>query len=297
MSEVFKSMRRAPYQTLAAMMVLFFTLFLSSALFVSLSFVNGLLGYVETRPQVTVYFRTQTPETEISKVREELINSGKVESIKYVSKEDAYQIYRNVNKDNPLLLEMVSSDILPPSLEIYAKKPVYLPEIADYLQNKSGVDEVNFQKDIVNRLLTLTTILRRVTVLFFGFLILMSIVVLTTTTLFKIALKKNEIEVLQLLGASSFYIRKPFLNEGIFLGSFTSLLSFGILTLILVYLNPFLSSYLRGIPNLTYSFFGLQLTVWPLNPLFMLITLGVTTLFGVIIAVIANLLATAKYLK
>ena len=135
-------------------------------MFLSLSFLYGLLGYVETKPQVTVYFQTNTHEGEIFKIRDKLMNSGKVMSIKYVSKEDAFKIYKQLNKDNPLLLEMVSADILPPSLEIYAKKPIYLPEIAEYLKKQGDIDEVQYEKDIVDKLLVLTNTIRKIALIF-----------------------------------------------------------------------------------------------------------------------------------
>lgn len=297
MRNILISLRRTPYQTLSAFLVLFFTLFLSVALFVSLSFLYGILGYIETRPQVTVYFQTKTSETDIFKIRDELDKSGKALSIKYISKDEAFNIYKDLNKDNPLLLEMVSADILPPSLEIFAKKPIYLPEIAEFLKKQSGVDEVQFQKDIVDRLLTLTSILRKITFIFFAFLILMSIVVLTTTTMFKVALKKDEIELLKLLGATHFYIKKPFLYESIFLGFSASLLSFLILIGLLFYNVPFLTSYLRGIPSLSLNLNFYQLTVWPINWIFLGITFALSSLFGMGIAAIASLFATGKYLK
>lgn len=297
MNELFTSIRRTPYQSSTAFLVLFFSLFLSVALFVTLSFLYGLLGYIETRPQVTVYFQTTTSQNDIFKIRDEITASGKVLSIKYISKEDAYSIYKNLNKNNPLLLEMVSADILPASLEIYATKPVYLPEIAEYLKKQGGVDEVQFQKDIVDRLLTLTSILRKTTIVFFAFLILMSILVLTTTTMFKIALKKDEIELLKLLGASDFYITKPFLKEGMFLGFSAATVSCLILLGILLYISPFMSSYLRGISSLTLSLMQYQIVVWPLNPVFMGTTFGLTALFGMGMAAIASFLATQKFLK
>ncbi|KKQ01991.1 MAG: Cell division protein [Candidatus Roizmanbacteria bacterium GW2011_GWA2_36_23] len=297
MKEILISIRRAPYQTFAAFLVLFFTLFLSVVFFVSLSFLYGTLGYLETRPQVTVYFQTKIPEKDIFQIRNELISSDKVLSIKYVSKNEAYTIYKNLNKDNPLLLEMVSADILPPSLEIYAKKPLFLPEIAEYLKKQSNVDEVQFQKDIVDQLLTLTGILRKTTIVFFGFLLLMSIVVLTTTTLFKIALKKDEIELLQLIGASGWYIKKPFIMESIFLGFLASTTSFFIIMLVILYLNPFLTSYLKGIQSLTLNIMSFQISVWPLNIKFLAITYAVSSIFGIIIAMAGSFLATQKYLK
>ncbi|MCL4364321.1 permease-like cell division protein FtsX [Patescibacteria group bacterium] len=297
MKEIFISLRRAPYQSLTAFLVLFFTLFLSLTLFVSLSFINGILSYLETRPQVTVYFQTKTPESNIFKIRDELLQSGKVLSIKYISQQDAFNIYKNLNKDNPLLLEMVSADILPPSLEIYAKKPIYLPEIAEYLKKQGDVDEVQYQKDIVDRLLTLTGILRKGSLIFFSYLIVMSVIVLTTTTLFKIALKKEEIELLKLLGASNSYIRRPYINEGLFMGFTASTLSFLILLAAFLYFDPFLKSYLTGVPNLSLDLNVIKLTVWPFNLVFFASMYGLSLVFGCTIAVVSSFLATKKYLK
>lgn len=297
MKEILTSIRRTPYQSLSVFLVLFFTLFLSVILFLSLSFLYGVLGYLETRPQVTVYFQPKTAENDIFKIRDELTASGKVLSIKYISQQEAFKIYKELNKDNPLLLEMVSADILPSSLEIYAKKPVFLPEIAEFLKKQPGVDEVQFQKAIVDRLLTLTTILRRATIVFFIFLLIMAVIVLTTTTHFKIALKKEEIELLKLLGASNFYIQKPFLLEGILLALTASFVSFASILGIVFYLAPFLNSYLKGVPNLTLNLDFYQLIIWPINMKFLLIMFFLSSFFSLGIAVTSNLLATRKYLK
>ena len=70
----------------------------------------------------------------------------------------------------------------------------------------------------------------------FAFLMFTSIVVLVTTTAFKIALKKDEIELLGLLGASKFYIRKPFLEEGIFFGLVSGTLAFATFYLSLIHI-------------------------------------------------------------
>jgi len=297
MREIFTSIRRTPYQSLAAFMVLFFTLFLSTSLLIVLSFLYGFLGYVETRPQVTVYFQQKTSEGDIFKTRDQLQASGKVSTVNYISKEKAFAIYKELNKDNPLLLEMVSPTILPASLEIFAKKPYYLPEIAEFIKKQPGVDEVHFQKDIFDRLFTLTTILRRTTFFLFTFLLVMAIVVLSTTTLFKIALKKDEIELLRLLGASNFYIKKPFLNEGLFFGLAASTISFAVILGVLMYFHPFLSGYLKGVPSLSLLFGSYSLTVWPLNPVFLGLTFVLASVFGMGIAFIASYTATEKYLS
>lgn len=296
LNEIWTSIRRTPYQSLASFLILFFTLFLSLFFFNLTSFFNGILNYVETRPQVTVYFQNQTAENDVFKIRDSMVASGKVQSVKYISKQEALGIYRELNKNNPLLLEMVTADILPASLEVYAKQPEYLAEIAEYLNKQPGVDEVIFQKDIVNKLLALTNTMRRLSFFIMVFLLLISFIVLMTTTAFKIALKKDEIELLRLLGASTSYIRRPFLVEGMAYGLTSGTLAFVLFYLVILYFYNPLSSYLRGIPKLSfYNLGSLNLYVWPPSTAFVVASYVVVVLFGMVIGVVGNYFSTSKY--
>lgn len=297
MNEITSSLRRTPYQTIASLSVLFFSLLLSGILFVSIAFLQGLLNYVESRPRIIVYFQVKADEKQINELRETIKNTNKTSNITFISKTEAFKIYKEFTKNDPLLLEMTSVDMLPASLEIDAKKPEYLPELAQLLKNQKGVDEVQYQKDIVDNLLSLTSKVRKTTFIFFSYLMFMSIIVLTTTLSFKIALKKEEIGIIKLLGASNRYIRKPYILEGLLLGAAASALTNIILIMIFISLNSFLKSYFLGIPNLTLSIGLLSVQVWPFNFAFVIVTLSVTVIFSLFITLISSLIATNRYLK
>jgi len=298
MKDILTSIRRTPYQSLTSFLILFFTLFLSLFFFNMTSFFNGILSYVETRPQVTVYFQDKVEESDIFKIRDEVSATGKTTSIKYVSKDEALQIYKDLNKNNPLLLEMVTAEILPASLEVYATKPEYLSQIAEFLKKQNGIDEVVFQKNIVDKLVGLTTVLRRISVFVLFFLLIISVIVLMTTTAFKIALKKDEIELMTLLGASKSYVRKPFLLEGVFFGIASGTLAFLFFYLIFLYFNTFFKSYLAGIPTLPfYNLGGLNIYVWPPSLNFVLLSYFAVILFGAGIGFVGNYISTTKYIK
>ncbi|MCL4374689.1 permease-like cell division protein FtsX [Patescibacteria group bacterium] len=297
MKSILTSIRRTPYQSTAAFLVLFLNLFLTISIVFSLSFLYGLLGYVETRPQVTVYFQTQVSPTDIGKIRDDLINSQKTISVKYISQEDAFKTYQQLNKDNPLLLEMVSANIFPASLEINAKKPEFLPEIAAFLKKQPGIDEVVFQKTIIDRLLTLTGVIKKSALAMCLLLIITTVFILLTITHFKIALRREEIELWRLLGASGNYIKMPFIKEGLFFGFTAATTAFLVFLAILLYLNPFISSYLRGSGNLVISISSYQLAVWPLNGAFLAAIYGLTGTFGMLLSVIATVIASQKYIK
>lgn len=298
MRELILSIKRTPFQSLASFLILFFTLFLFLTFFNLLSFFYAFLSYIETRPQVIVYFQQEVSQDDIFNLRETLLNSGKVSQVKYISKEEALKIYKELNKDNPLLLEMVSAEILPASLEIYAKRPEYFSEIVEFLKKQPGVDEVQFQKNIVDRLLTLTSTLRKIFIVIFCFVLFISFLVLMTTTAFKIVLKKEEIELLSLLGASRFFIIKPYLLEGIFFGGVAGVFSSFIFYLVFFYFQPFLKSYLFGIPSLSFfNFSHLNLYVWPPSLEYILFSSFVTIFGGITIGLIGNYLSTRKYLN
>jgi cell division transport system permease protein len=298
MNKLFQSIKRTPYQSLASFFILFFTLFLALFFFNLTAFFYGILSYVEAKPQVTVYFQTQIPENDIFKARDAIIKSAKASAVKYISKKEALKIYQELNKNNPLLLEMVSADILPASLEINAKKLEYLSEIAEFLKKNPGVDEVVFQKNIVDRLLIVTNILRKTSAFIFIFLMFVSFMVLMTTTAFKIALKKDEIELQRLLGASIFYVRKPFLAEGLFFGFLGGTFAWFVLSIIFYYLQPFLNSYLYGVPQLSfYQLSQYNLYIWPPSLQYFGFIYLLTVFFGMLIGFIGNYLSTSKYIK
>lgn len=298
MKAIWTSLRRTPYQSLASFLILFFTLFLSLFLFTTISFFYGILPYVESKVQVIAYFQNKSSEKDIFKIRDSLKASGKTISIKYVSKQDAFNIYKQFNKNDPLLIEMVSADILPASLEIYAKQPSYLPELAEYLKKQPGVQDVLFEKSLLDKLLSITDTLRKVSLFIFILFMVISFLVLMTMTAFKIALKKDEIELLRLLGGSTFYIRKPFLLEGLFLGITSGIGASSLFYLLYLYFIPFLTAYLQGLPQLTFmNMNNINLYVWPPSPSFILLSFGITILFGAIIALLGNYLATSKYIK
>ena len=125
----------------------------------------------------------------------------------------------------------------------------------------------------------------------------MSMIVLTTTLSFKIALKREEISILRLLGATNSYIRKPFIYESVFLGVVATALANVFLIGTLLSTSTFFDQYFTGIPELGASIFGITLTVWPFNIGFSIITFAVTAIFSLFITLGSSLIATNRYLK
>ena len=277
--------RRAPYQALAATLIMVLTFFVATIFVLTAAGSQAILNWFETRPQVTAFFEDKVTMEQVDILRAKLAQTGKIKEAKYVSKEEALAIYREQNKNDPLLLEMVTANILPASLEVSTTNISYLGEIAQILRQESGVEEVIFQEDVVRSLHEWTNVLRKVGVGLIAILGGVSLLIILVIIGMKVALRREEIEILQLLGGTNWYIRAPFIFEGIFYGVVGAILAWGISYLLLLYSTPFLVGFLAGIPILPVPF------------LFMLALLGAEILVGALIGTLGSLIAVRRYLK
>lgn len=297
MKEVIKNLRRTPYQTLASLIVLFFSSFtLASLLFITLFF-NALLKKVEVTPQVIIYFRPETDENTIAQLKQEISEKFRIKSVKYISQEEALQIYKKMFKNEPILTELVSKEMFPASLEIKVKKPEELYKIAEFAKKQKGVDEVDFQQDIVNKLVAITNSLRKFSLISGIAIFLFTLIILISIISFKVSLKKDEIEILKLLGASDFFVFKPFILENIFIALLSSIFALGLLFIILFYLKPFVDSFFWQGEDLIIEFKNYTLVIWPLNQVFISILSIFTLTFSTFNALLSTLISAKKYVK
>ncbi len=236
---------------MAASLTMFITFLLAGMFFVTTTASVFVLSYFESKPQITVFFADKATKGDADALGKTLTNTGKVSATKYVSKEEALSIYREQNKNDPLLLEMVTADILPASLEVSATDPTYLKEIEPIIRQAAGVEEVVFQKDVVDTLLAWTNAIRIVGGTIAGLLALDSLLIIMTVIGMKIALKKEEIEILMLVGASPWYIRMPFIIEGGMYGVIGAFMSWIIITGLVIWVRPVVLGFLGSIPTIS----------------------------------------------
>lgn len=286
--------RRSPYQAMAAILTMFLTFLLGGVFLLATVSSLLVLQFFESKPQITVFFTDKATADDAKTLQKTLSATDKVASMKYVSKDDALVIYREQNKNDPLLLEMVTADILPASLEVSAKDPNFLSELDPLIRQAQGVEEVVFQKDVVDTLLSWTNAIRIVGGSLAILLSVDSLLIIMTVISMKIALKKEEIEVLKLVGASPWYIRMPFIMEGGFYGVTGAFLSWIIITGLVIWLRPMVLSFLGMIPAIGVVFGSLT------SAPFLLATggfMGAMLLIGFFLGSVGSMVALGRYLK
>lgn len=279
--------RRAPFQSLVAFSVTFFSLFLGYVFFFVAAGSSQILHFFETRPQVNAYFEAvYTPnQQDLASAEAILRATDKTLSITYVTKDQALEIYKQLNSSDPLLLEAVTSSMLPASIEVTALTPKDLKALSLVLKSLPHIEEVSYAADVVNSLETWVNSVRLVGIVLVSALLFISLLVMVLIIGLKISAKKSDIKTEQLLGAHTGFIVTPFVREGFIYGLISAILAWISACLILLYSTPFLVKFLAGLP------------VLPVSWIFLLASLGGGIVLGGSIGAAAGLIASHRFLK
>ncbi len=201
-----------------------------------LVFVNleGVTEDWSKRVQVTAYFDRELTPQEVTAFKSRISSLPGTDRIAYVSREEAAKRFRARLKGQESLLEGVSPDVLPSSLEISLQRESRNSEaVAAYvekLKRVPGIGEVQYGDEWVRRFTTFMNFMRLVGALLGGFLLLAVIFIVSNTIKLTIYARKDELEVLGLVGATRFFIKAPFLIEGIVHGAVGAIFAIAILT-------------------------------------------------------------------
>ncbi|MFA6814225.1 MAG: FtsX-like permease family protein [Candidatus Pacebacteria bacterium] len=254
------AIRRSPYQSLLSIIVLTITFFIAFAFSAMTIGSQKILQYFETQPRVIAFFRLETDNKEVDTLAEELRQRDFVKDINIVDKVEALEIYRQENQDNPLLLELVTEDILPISIEVSAYNAEDLEKISQILQDSQYVEDVDFQLDVMQSLIRWTNALRLFGLFFLIILIVVSFLMIMVTISLRVSSKRHSIKVMKFIGANNQFISQPYLLEGIFLSIIASVVAFAFYFAMLLYTTPWLSDFLQDIIEfpLAWQFFLYQ---------------------------------------
>ena len=293
-----KHIRRSPYQALTAVLIMTITFFVATILVVLAYASSSVLKYYETRPQVIAYLKKDVPTEDISAFQNKLEADTRIEDVRFVSKEQALQIYKDATANNPLLSEFVSPKVFPASIEFSVKDLNFAQPLIGELENEGVVEEVAFTaslgsnqnlSQVVERLTSISQYIRVGGGIILTFLLLSSLLVLLVITGMRIASRREEIEILQLIGATPTFIRGPFLLEGMFYGLMGATVGWLFAFLLTLYLSPSLVSFFQGIPFLPKDMLGIL-------QLFGII-LGGQIILASALGTLGSFIALKRYLK
>lgn len=283
---------RNGWVSLATILVMVITLFVIGGLIFGRALLNFTLVQLEDKVDITVYFKAGAEEEDILSVRDRLIKLNEVENVNYVSAQEALDEFKQRHVNNALItqsLDELGENPLGANLNIKAKEASQYESISRFLEASaiSSIDKINYRQNkvIIERLSNILSASRNSGIGIALVLSAIAILVAFNTIRLAIYTSKDEITVMRLVGASSRYIRGPFIIEGIMHGLVAAVFTIVIFYPLTYWLGPMAQKF----------FGGLDLFAYYISNFFQLF--AILILVGVLLGSFSSFIATRRYLK
>lgn len=175
--------------------------------------------------QVEIFLLDSTDPEEAQSIMNEISGQKGVEDVEYRTKEDALKIMKSRWGESSYLLDSLGENPLPNSVLVTVDSLESAGSITDYAADIQGVEDVKYYQETVEKLTKVTDFLQIAALVIMAFLIVVSVVVVSNTIKLTVFARAKEISIMKYIGATNWFIRGPFLAEGIIIGIFSSLVS------------------------------------------------------------------------
>lgn len=182
--------------------------------------------------QVEVFLLDDTSKADAAKLMEQISAQLGVTEVQYRGKAEALEIMKERWGESGYLLDSLGSNPLPASILISVDSLENAGSIATYAGTLNGIDDVQYYRETVEKLTKITNFLQIGALIIMGFLVVVSVVVVSNTVKLTVFARAKEIAIMKYVGATNWFIRGPFLAEGIIIGVLAALLSTACIALI-----------------------------------------------------------------
>jgi len=196
---------------------------------------------------IAVFFlENGLPSQQIEAIEEELKNSPLVLKFQFTDEEQAKNRFKEKFPELQGIVEDLEKNPFPPSFEVTLKEKILSSsQSSEFIQDMRtfpGIDDVQFNQEWVERMHSLSRLSRAVGYFLGGILVLASLFIISNIIKLNVFARKDEIEILRLVGASNTFVRAPFLLEGSILGMLGGIFSIILLTILIEIFPIYLST-------------------------------------------------------
>lgn len=278
---------------LVTIFTLFITILLIGSLFLMRAVTQSLIVVLQEKVDFSIYFKEKVEEESIFVFKEELARLPDLTEINYVSKEQAMEDFTQRYKDNEVLMESIREvGINPflPSLNVKTMEASQYQAVANFLDSpdfQEMIEKVDYneRKPVIERLFSLTSAMNKTGIALSLILIIIAVLVTYNTIRMAIYNFREEIKIQRLVGADNWFIRGPFLAQGVISGVVSAFLALIVSGLLAFSLSSRFDILFSGV-----NMFNIFLTnIWQIILL--------QFIAGISLGVISALLSTRKYLK
>ncbi|RJQ54566.1 MAG: ABC transporter permease [Actinobacteria bacterium] len=254
--EALVSFRKNWVMSLAAVSTIAISLFLLGVSTIGASVVNDMMESVESKVKIDVFLKDTAPPAEVKLLQDAVMSMPEVRELHYVSKAEALERLKEDLKDDPEMLKQVVGNPLPASLEIWVKSPSMVNKVVASIKRQPNLNNLvqDANKDIksgqavLEKLIAIRRMMNISIVVLLALLGFASLVLIANTIRLAIFARRKEIAIMRLVGASNWFIRWPFMLEGIMQGLIGAALAATLLGLGKSVVFPQLQEVLRFLP-------------------------------------------------
>jgi cell division transport system permease protein len=281
-----------------AVMVVTLTIVLFSV--VTSATLNHTVAQIADKINISIYLNDAVTAEQRTQLMDSLRQQPQVKSVSYVSKDQALAEYKLANANNKNLLTAINEtgNPLPASVQVDPVDPSKIDQIQRLLKNsdtvkledaQAGTSYSGDRKEAIDRIARATAILKRVGVVAVALFAAVSMLIIFNTIQMAIFNRRDEITIMRLLGASTSFIRGPFVVESIIYGILSALISVLIVDLLFLVSSSALQASSLGLLDISYA------SSYFYNHFLILLTLQLAA--GIVIGTASSVVATRRYLK
>jgi len=223
--EAFLSTKKNGIMSFATIISLTATLIIVGIFFLISLNVYLFLDDIESQLVAIAYLKDDISEEDINKLVQDTSELQGVKEVRYISKEAAFQKLREDLSEHEDMLAGIPENPLPASIEILVTETGFLEEIAFQLNQYNGIEEVNYGGQLTKNLILVFDFVRNTGLAIISLLIFISVLIMVSVIKISVHSRHEEIEIMSLVGATSWFIRWPFIIEGFLKGLFSSFLA------------------------------------------------------------------------
>lgn len=214
-SETLTNLRRNFLMTIAAVSTVTISLLLLGGVQILGLVVKNMTLNWEAKVEISAYFQDDAVQAEIQSLQGQVSGYPEVQEVTFVSKEEAFEEFREIYRNQPEFHESLPRDALPASLRIKLHDAEDTEEVAARITGAPGVEDVQFGGDIIKRLLQVNSLLRTITFVMSFVLMVAAAALIANAIRLAIYARREEISIMKLVGATNWFIRIPFMLEGV----------------------------------------------------------------------------------
>ena len=283
--EVFFSLKRNNWMSLASIGTVAVSLFVLGIFMILVMNMNKMASTLESQVEISVYLKDDLSKADRRDLESDIRDMQGIEKVTFVDKDEALKRFKERLGDQRFLLDALGdTNPLPDSYEVVVSQPELVKTAAAAIENFKGVETAKYAQDVVEHLFDITRLIRIFGLLLMGLLAAATLFIISNTIRLTVFARRKEIAIMKYVGATDWFIRWPFMIEGMVLGFFGGV--FATIVLRLAYTGMTAKIYS------TLAFFPLI----PVYPFLNYVSL-VLLLSGMIIGALGSTISLKRFLK